>query len=304
MDLDQLETFVAVAKERGFSRAAEKLHRTQPAISQSVRKLEEETGEQLFDRSSHEGVLTDAGRVLFDYAERLLNLRGEASDALVELRQMQRGRLVIAANELTCLYLLPVLDQFRRLHPMVHVAVQRALASHIPDDVLKHTVEFGVIPFRPEHPQLRSTVVYRDELVFVVQPGHPLADAKNVSVKQLGAVDFVAHNVPSVYRKKVMEAFQRHHTPLNMGVELPTLEAIKKFVAMGNGVALIPGLCVEKELERRELVSVPLRDLRIERKLRLISRKGASHSHAALAFLRVAAQFAKNRERYLFQQEK
>jgi len=99
-----------------------------------VRKLEEETGEQLFDRSSHEGVLTEAGRVLFDYAERLLNLRGEATEALTELRQMQRGRLVIAANELTCLYLLPVLHQFRRLHPMVHVAVQRALASRIPDE--------------------------------------------------------------------------------------------------------------------------------------------------------------------------
>jgi len=125
-----------------------------------------------------------------------------------------------------------------------------------------------------------------------------------VSIRQLGTVDFVAHNVPSAYRKKVLEAFQRHHTPLHMGVELPTLEAIKRFVAMGNGVALIPGLCVEHELARRELVAVPVRELRMERKLRIINRKGSGLSHAAQAFLKVVEQFAVQEKRYLFQHER
>src|SRR5512146_792150 len=150
MDLFQVETFLSVAREGSFSRAAKRLNRTQPAISQTVRKLEEEIGEPLFDRSSREGILTDAGRVLQDYAEKLLNMRGEALTAIEELRQMHRGKLAISANEFTCLYLLPVVDEFRRLHPMVKVTVQRSLASRIPSEVLSHNTEFGVLTFHPE----------------------------------------------------------------------------------------------------------------------------------------------------------
>jgi len=116
MELSQLEVFLAVARERRFSRAAKKLYRTQSAVSQTIRKLEDELGEALFDRSSREGILTDAGRVLFEYAEKLINLRTEAAESLTELRELQKGKLVIAANEFTVLYLLPILAEFRRLH--------------------------------------------------------------------------------------------------------------------------------------------------------------------------------------------
>src|ERR1700724_2492757 len=145
MDLGQLEVFLAVVREGKFSRAAEKLHRTQSAVSQSIHKLEEDVGEPLFDRSSRDGLLTDAGHILQEYAERLLNLRDDATGALGELRQLNRGKLSIAANEFTALYLLPVLAQFRRLHPMIKITVERALGSHIPDDLLRHTVEMGVL---------------------------------------------------------------------------------------------------------------------------------------------------------------
>src|SRR5215469_4680467 len=116
MDLYELETFLAVSQERSFSRAAQKLRRTQPAVSQIIRKLEAELGESLFDRSSREGLLTDAGTVLLDYAQRLVNLRGHAESALRELRQFQKGKLSVAANEFTVLYLLRALDQYRSLY--------------------------------------------------------------------------------------------------------------------------------------------------------------------------------------------
>src|SRR5256884_9957392 len=238
MELSQLEVFLAVARERRFSRAAEKLFRTQSAVSQTIHKLEHELGEALFDRSSREGVLTDAGKVLYEYAEKLLNLRGEATESLAELRVLQKGKLVIAANEFTALYLLPVLAEFRRLHPMIKVTVQRALGSHIPDDVLRHNSELGVLTYDPQESQLRSVVVYLDELIFVVPPSHPLAGERQVSIRQLGAESFVAHIVSSLYREKVIQTFKRHKTPLHMDIELPTLQAIKRFVAMGNGVAL------------------------------------------------------------------
>jgi len=304
MDLSQLEVFLAVAREGRFSRAAEKLYRTQSAVSQSIRKLEGEIGEPLFDRSSRDGLLTDAGRVLQEYAERLLNLRNDAQEALVELRELHKGKLAIAANEFTALYLLPVLAEFRRLHPMIKVTVQRALGSHIPDDVLRHNSELGVLTYDPQEPQLHSVVVYLDELIFVVPPSHPLAGERQVSIRQLGAESFVAHIVSSPYREKVIQTFKRHKTPLHMDIELPTLQAIKRFVAMGNGVALLPEISVENELARGELVRIPVRELRLHRKLRLVYRKSASLSHAARAFLKVAEAIAsERRERYRFQRE-
>ena len=172
MELFQLETFLAVAEEKSFSRAAKRLHRTQPAVSQVIRNLEQELGELLLDRSSRDGTLTDAGRVLQEYAQELLNLRNEARLSLVELRQLQKGKLTISANEYTSLYLLGMLHEFRRVHPMIRVAVQRSLASRVPQQVSEHAAEMGVLSFRPEDPELRSTVVYRDELTFEIGRAH------------------------------------------------------------------------------------------------------------------------------------
>jgi DNA-binding transcriptional LysR family regulator len=292
LDLFQLETFLAVAEERSFSRAAARLHRTQPAVSQAIAKLEGELGEVLFERSSRDGTLTDAGGVLREYAAKLLNLRTEAEGALTELRELHRGKLSLAANEYTCLYLLPLLDVFRRRNPRIKVTVQRSLASRIADDVLMHSVEIGVLSFRPDDAQVQSTVVYRDELTLVVNPLHPFAKAGEVTIRQLGTQNFVAHNILSPQRQKVIQAFRKYNTPLQMGVELPSLDAIKRFVEMGNGVALVPGLTLRTELERGSLVRVRVKELQIERKLRLVYRKQASLSHAALAFLRVVEEYA------------
>jgi DNA-binding transcriptional LysR family regulator len=305
MDISQLEVFLAVAREGSFSRAADKLYRTQSAVSQAIRKLESEIGEALFDRSSRDGLLTDAGRVLQEYAERLLNLRDNAKEALSELRELQKGRLVVSANEFTALYLLRVLAEFGRLHPAIRIMVQRSLGSQIPDDVLRHKCEFGVLTYDPQDPELASVVVYSDELIFVVPPKHPLARESRVSIRQLGAESFVAHIVSSPYREKVIQAFRKYKTPLHMGVELPTLQAIKRFVAMGNGVAFLPEISVEDEIARGDLVRIPVQELNVHRKLRLIYRKSATLSHAGQAFLKIAESVAHAQGgRYRFERER
>jgi DNA-binding transcriptional LysR family regulator len=285
MELSQLETFLAVAEERSFSRAAQRLHRTQPAISQVIRKLEASVGEVLFDRAARDGSLTAAGVLLRDYALRLLALRREASSALGELKSLERGRLQLAANEYTCMYLLPAMDAFRREFPHISVTVHRMLASHIPDELNLRTFEIGVISFRPDPAQFRTIAVYGDSLAFIVSPSHPLAGAKRVSINELGKENFIAHNVTSPLRRRVIEAFQRYRTPLNMGIELPTIEAIKRFVAMGNGVALVPHLTVARELETGDLVRVPVDELEVKRVLRLVYKRQSTLSYAAKAFL-------------------
>lgn len=295
MELSQLETFLMVVSERSFSRAAARLHRTQPAVSQVVRKLEEEIGEQLFERASRDGTLTTAGEVLREYAERLLRLRNEASSALEEVRSLERGRLTLAANEYTCLYLLPVLDEFRRQCPQISISVQRSLASRIPDEVQRRMIELGVVSFKPEDEQLDAIAVYSDQLAFVVHPRHALAREKKVRIRDLGAENFVAHNIPSPRRKQVEDAFVKHKTPLNIGIELPSLEAIKRFVATGNGVAFVPALSVETELKRGELVAIPVPELDCARQLWLVYRKQGTLSYAAMAFLRVVKTLATDR---------
>ena len=157
----------------------------------------------------------------------------------------------------------------------------------------------------PKTPRCQSVVVYRDELSLVVNPRHPLAKASEVSIRDLGTQNFVAHNIPSPQRQKVIQAFRRHKTRLQMGVELPSLEAIKRFVEMGNGVALVPGLCVKQELAGGALVRVRVKELQFERKLRLVYRRQASLSHAAVAFLKVVEAYAvAHGEPYSFQSER
>src|SRR6202789_1417463 len=295
MDLQQLETFLAVVEERSFSRAAQRLLRTQPAVSQVIRKLEDELGESLFERALRDGSLTAAGEVLRAYAERLLGLRAEAASAVRELKTLERGQLNLAANEYTTLYLLPLLDRFRRISPHISLAVQRSLASRIPDDLQARRSELGVLSFRPDPDQFRSILVFSDAVAFVVHAGHPLAGRRRVHLRELGAQNFVAHNVASPIRRQIIATFAQQKTPLNIGVELPSLEAVKRFVAMGNGVALMPGLTVGRELLSGELVQVPVEALRFERHLRLVHRKQATLSHAAVAFLKVVRSLSLER---------
>jgi DNA-binding transcriptional LysR family regulator len=288
MDINQLEVLVAVAKEKSFSRAGEALGRTQPAISQAIRRLELEVGERLFDRSSKDGTLTAAGQVLLEYAREMLNLRQDAHAAIKELKDLHHGKVTISANEHTVFYLMPVIRLFRAQHPFIKVEVRRGVASRIPTEIIGREVELGVVSFHSTDESVRSVAVGTDELVMIVAPGHRLARAGSVSVKDLWQETFIAHNAPSPYRERVVQAFEKYQTPLNIGIELPSLEAIKRLVETGEGVALVPRLTAQTELERGQLVGLGVKELRLERKLHLVYRRNAVLSHAAKAFLDTA----------------
>jgi len=294
MDINQLEVLVTVAQEQSFSRAAKALHRTQPAVSQAIRRLELELGEPLFDRSSKDGTLTAAGRVLHSYAQQMLNLRQGAHTAIKELKDLHRGKLTLSANEYTVMYLLPVVPVFRARHPHIKVEVKRGLASRIPSEILGREFEIGVVSYKPSDSSIASVQVMTDELALIVAPDHPRANREPnkdlISVKELGAESFIAHNVSSPYREKVVRTFEKYKTPLNISMEMPTLEAIKRFVEQGMGVALVPRLTAQSEIARKQVVALTVREMRLERGIHLIYRKGATLSHAARAFLAVARE--------------
>lgn len=288
MELSQLEVLVAVAQEKGFSRAAERLGRTQPAVSQAVRRLEAELGKRVFDRSSKDGTLTDAGRVLYGYALQMLNLRRDAGVAIQELGELRRGKVVIAANEYTVFHLLPLVAEYRALHPNVKVEVKRSLASEIPSELLRRDAELGLLTYRPSQPGLSSVAVARDDLALLVAPGHPLAGRTEVSVRELGGESFLAHNVRSPYRERVLQSFTRCRTPLNIVIELPSLDAIKRLVEQGLGVALMPRRVAQAEMARGDLVALTVREMRFERTIHAVYRGNGDLSEAARAFLATA----------------
>jgi len=288
MELSELRVFLTVATERSFSRAATRLHRTQPAVSQAIRRLEDALGERLFDRSARDGRLTEAGSVLLDYAERLLRLAEEADAAVRELADLQRGRVIVGANEAATHMLLPLVAAFRQQHPHIQVDVRRVPSRQIGMAVLERSLDFGVISFAPAEASLQSVVIGEDELVMLAHPGHPLARRRQVSMAELGRQVVIAHNEASPARERVLRLFERRHEPLNIQIALPSLDAIKRAVEMKLGVALLPRRCAVGEIALGQLAAVPVAQVRLPRQLRLVYRQGAERAHAAAAFLEVA----------------
>ena len=287
MDLAELNVFLTVARERSFSRAAQKLYRTQPAVSIAVRKLEEWVGEPLFVRGARSGQLTDAGQLLAGYAERMLNLRQEIKRAVEELRSGGRGELSLGVNESSIHALLPVLARYRHLYPDVRLAVRRMFSRDIPSELLNYRLDLGVVSFVPREPQLASVKIFRDQLTFVVSPRHRLTRRRQVDITDLGKEVFVAHIVESPFRNNVIQLFAKHRVPLEMRVEMPTIESIKRFVQMDMGVAIVPRMCVRWEVDQRLLVEVRIRQLHMRRDLYLLHRRRGPLSHAATTLLRL-----------------
>ncbi len=287
MQLQDINAFVIVADERSFSKAARKLHRTQPAISQAVRRLEEELGDRLFDRTSRNGTLTEAGILLREHAGRLLRVAAEAHTAVRELQQLRRGRVVIGANEAAVHSVLPLVQRFSVQHPHATVDVRRIPSRQIASEVLERSLDFGILTFQPPDKGLQSISLGSDELVMLAHPGHRLASKKRVTMEEVGREIVIAHNDPSPARDRVLRLYERRHAPINIQIALPSLDGIKRAVEMGLGVAVLPKRCALTEIARGQLVAVRVPDLSSPRSVRFLFRKSGELSRAAAAFLEI-----------------
>jgi DNA-binding transcriptional LysR family regulator len=256
-------------------------------VSQAVRRLEVELGEQLFDRSSKTGTLTEAGRMLQNYGQRLVRLAEETESAVRDLRDLRRGRVLIGANEAAVHTLLPLISRFRQRYPEITIDVRRVPARQIAVEVQQGSLDFGALTFHPSEEGLLEVPVGTDELVLLVPPSHRLADRRQVAMADIAEEAVVAHNDPSPARERVIRLFEEHHVPLHMVIALPSLDGIKRAVELKLGVALLPRRCAITEIASGQLVAVPVKDLSRKRQVTLVCRK-AHRSHAADAFLAVA----------------
>src|SRR3984893_11719916 len=289
MDLAALKTFLAVAHERSFSRAAAKVHRTQPAVSQAIRRLAADLGEQLFDRSSKSGTLTDAGRMLQNYGQRLVRLAEETESAMRDLRDLRRGRAGIGANEAAIHTLLPLIGRFRQRYEDIAIDVRRVPARQIAVEVQQGSLDFGALTFHPAETGLLEVPVGRDELILLVSPAHALAGRRQVTMDELATEPVVAHNDPSPARERVLRLFAARRITVKMVIALPSLDGIKRAVELKLGVALLPRRCAITEIASGRLVAVLVNGVSRKRHVTLVCRK-AHRSHAADAFLATAQE--------------
>jgi len=290
MELWQLEVFTAVSDEKSFSRAGQRLRRTQPAISSAIKLLEDELGEPLFDRLGRSVRLTAAGELLAEYAKRLLRIREEAVLAVGELRGLNRGTLRLGANETTCLYVLPeVLAAFKQAYPQVQVDIHRAITHSITERVIEGTLDFGIVTLPIKNSRLEAITIHRDEMALIVGPGHSLSTRRSVKMSDLEEEPFILHKIGTTTRERLVKHFSDGGVKMKVTMELASIETIKRFVSIGMGISIVPRLCISKEIAEGSLTALAIRDARFQRKLGLIYNKGRYQSKAARAFLAMIA---------------
>jgi DNA-binding transcriptional LysR family regulator len=297
MELFDLRTFLAVVTEGSFSRAATRLQRTQPAVSRTIRALEVELGQPLFDRSSNPGTLTEAGVVLQSYADRLIRLTEEAQASVREIDDLRRGRVVIGSNETGIPILLPLVATFQSQHPMILIDIRRVHARHIPAEVLHGTLDFGFMTFQSTDNRLLDLSLGSDDLVAIVSPNHRFARRAKITIMEWAEEPIIVHSEPSPARERVNQILESRHATMNVRMSIPSVDGIKLAVEAGMGISLLPRRCVVNEVERKQLVAVPIPELRLPRHMRLVYRRGSRLSQAATAFLQAATDSVRKARR-------
>jgi DNA-binding transcriptional LysR family regulator len=292
MDLLQLEHFLAVAEERTFTRAAERVCRTQPAVSQSIKKLEDEIGTPLFARDVHDVSLTEAGKVLAEYARRMVHLRDEAMRQVAQIKTLKAGTLGIAAHESAAVYLLPApLRSYLQRYPDIRVGIYRSRLNEIPRQVMDREVDVGFVKDEPAFHELQWTEVHADQMVVIASRHHPLASRARVTVEDLGCEPFVLHHLCNSTAEMINRVFEQHRTRLRVVADLGTFENIKSFVRADVGLAIVPGVTVRDELRDGLLARLHVRELEIPRRTLMISREQGYLSDPAGELIKLMRQF-------------
>jgi len=292
-----MEMFVAVVDEGGVRAASERVFRTQPAVSIAVRKLEEEIGAPLFDRSKrYDYRLTEAGEALYKYAKKMLDLRKEAISVLSDLCNVRAGLLRVGANESISLHLFPEIAQaFLNQHPRIQIELRCGRSESLLGELKERKLDLALVSFKPQEAGFEAKFVTRDEMVLITSASHAFVKRTSVHIQDLGKESILVMDIsrPSPWHQKIADAFVRCNAPLHLTLENAPIETIKKMVAIGIGVGFVPRISVRQEVATGELCVVPLEGFRQERSVWLVRRKMV-HSPAAKAFAQIAVAHGKH----------
>ena len=290
MDFDQLHTFLEIVRLKSFSKAAQTCYRTQPAISAQVRQLEQELRADLFERFGSRISLTTAGRIFAGHAEQMLELRRRAQDAIAELETNPRGELVIAANEATCIYILPtVFSVYRGLFPAVQLQVDRSYASRVVEAVAENSADFGLTQLPVDEKRLQVVDIHKDEICAIVPAGHPLAGRKTVEAQDV-AEFYLLLPKQGKTRTRLNQWLEPVEERIRISMELDSTEMMKRFVIAGLGVSFLVASNCREEVAAGKLSAISLAPEPMVRRLGLIYRRDKALSKAALGFIQVVME--------------
>ena len=290
MDFEQLKAFLEVARSSSFSRAAEKLFRTQPAISAQIRTLETEIGARLFDRSGGRVKLTSGGKLFLQYAEQALQSKRNIIRAVADLERIPHGDLVVSANEATCLYILPqVFAQFKLQYPRVAVSIARNERAGTLEAVLSQEVDFGAVSIPVNDPRLTVLPIHKDTLVVIAPVGHKLGRGGKAGLQEISEYPLLLPKQGRT-RDAIDQLFVRHQLKADVSMELDSSELLKRFVAAGVGIGFLARSNTIADRKAGSITVIELEELRIERDLALVYRKDKTLSRAARAFIEIAQQ--------------
>ncbi|MDX1984943.1 MAG: LysR family transcriptional regulator [Bryobacteraceae bacterium] len=296
MDLDQLHTFLEIVRLKSFSKAAQTCFRTQPAISAQVRQLEQEMNAPLFERLGTRISLTPAGRIFADYAEQILDLKRRAQDAINELERVPRGELVIAANEATCIYVLPeVFSGYKKEFPNVQILVDRSYGARVVEAVTDNQADFGITQLPVTEKKLQTVKIHSDEIRLLAPAGHPLASRKAVNCRDLVEWPLLLPKSGTT-RARLNAWLEPVEDMIRISMELDSTEMIKRFVMAGLGLSFLAASHCAEEVAAEKLVTVGLGPEPMMRQLGLIYRKDKALSKAALGFIEVMLKHARVEE--------
>lgn len=296
MDLDQLHTFLEIVRLKSFSKAALTCYRTQPAISAQVRQLEQELGTTLFERLGTRISLTAAGKIFAEYAEQILDLRRRAQDSINELDRVPRGELVIAANEATCIYVLPeVFSEFKKRFPNVQLSVDRSYGARVVEAVADGLADFGITQLPVHEKRLDVVRIHSDEIKVLAPAGHTLAGHKSVTCR-----DLIGHPLlmpkSGTTRARLNVWTEAVENEIAISMELDSTEMIKRFVIAGLGLSFLAASHCKEEVKSGKLHAISLAPEPMMRRLGLIYRKDKALSKAALGFIEVTLAHAGNED--------
>src|SRR6202790_3856205 len=287
MDFDQIHTFLEIVRLKSFSKAAQTCYRTQPAISAQIRQLEHELKVELFERFGSRISLTTAGKIFAQYAEQILDLRKQAQNALNELESSPRGELVIAANEATCIYVLPsVFAEYKGQFPGVQLQVNRSYGSRVVEAVMENVADFGLTQLPVVEKRVQVVDIHRDEVRAVVPADHPLAAMDKVRCEDVIAWPLLLPQT-GMTRSRLNTWFESVEDELQVSMELDSSETMKRFVMAGLGITFLAASNCQEEVDAGALTTIPLAPEPMIRKLGLIYRKDKALPKSALGFIQV-----------------
>jgi len=287
MTFRQFEIFLAVARAKNFTRAAETLHLSQSTLSQHVRELEDELGVRLFDRLGRAVTMTEAGRLLEAHATRIATTLASARRTIDELKGLARGSLVIGASTTPGIYVLPsVIAAFRRRYPGIDVSLRIANSRVIEERIRADEVDLGVVGGHILRVSERCVAAgLLDELLLIVPPRHPWARRREVALRELGQTPLLMREQGSATRQVTERALRQAGVKFTTAMELDHIEAIKQAVMAGLGVAFVSMYAVRGEVATRRLCALRLKGIRVRRHFHVIHNEARTLTASGRAFM-------------------